>query len=314
MCYVAEMLYICKIITILVMLYYFVINAKPDILANMGPDFESKIHSIKVPHQIYYTKGAGDATRFVRIYCDLHKAEEVCFVACGGSGTLAQVASGVVGFQNKSIACLAYGSTNDFCKHFPGRDFTSIDAMLNGTVRQIDIIKANNFYSLNVANAGVDSMVQYTGNLNIEKGMDAKKAYSRAALQCMLLYRLNKIKIKADGKPLNRKYMMFCNMANASWYGGKYNCAPRAEVDDGLMEVMVARFSPVVIFLRILKFFEKGTHLEDPACMSHIKYVRAKHIELDSKDLIYLCLDGEQIPSTHFDIEVLPREISMVIP
>lgn len=280
----------------------------------MGTDFVSKIDAITQPHAIYYTKGVGDATRFVRFYCDLHKADEVCFVACGGSGTLAEVASGVVGFQNKSIAFLAFGSANDFCKHFPGSDFKSIDAMLNGTVHQIDIIKANNFYAINVANAGVDSMVQYVGNLNIEKGVDAKKAYSRAALKCMLMYRLNKIKVKADGKPVNRKYMMFCNMANASWYGGQYCCAPRASVEDGYIEVLFCRFCTVPSFLRILNKFVTGTHLEDPKCMRHFTYLRAKHVELDSKDLIYLCLDGEQIPSTHFDIDILPGEISMVIP
>lgn len=296
------------------MLYYFVINARTDLLAAMGGDFIDKIKSLTVPHAIYYTQGVGDATRFVRIYCDLHKGEEVCFVACGGSGTLAEVASGVVGFTNKRIAFLAFGSANDFCKHYPDRDFTSIEALLEGSERQMDILKANNFYSINVANAGFDSMVQYVAGQNIAKGMDPVKAYRKSTLRCMLMHRINKIKVTADGKPINKRYIMLCIMGNASWYGDQYHCAPKAVVDDGLIDVVVFKICSIMTFLYILKHFLKGTHLDDPRSKKHITYLRAKHVELDCKDLIYLCLDGELIPSAHFDVDVLPKAITMILP
>lgn len=296
------------------MLYCFILNGRADLIAAMGPDFVSDINSIDIPHMIYYTRGVGDATRFVRIYCDLHQEEEVCFVACGGSGTLAEVASGVVGFKNKSIAFLAFGSANDFCKHYPGKDFKSIPAMLNGKEHKIDIIKVNNFYAINVANAGFDSMVEYVARQNIKKGMDVNKAYSRSVLRCMLFNRINRISVKADGKPVNRKYLLMCVIANASWYGGQYFCAPKAKVDDGLMDLLVFRFCTVIDFLYLLKHFLKGTHLDDHRCMKSITYLKAKHIELDSKDLMFMCLDGEALPSVHFDIDILPKEITMILP
>ena len=296
------------------MLYCFVINGRADLLAAMGPDLISDINSIDVPHMIYYTTGIGDATRFVRIYCDLHQADEVCFVACGGSGTLAEVASGVVGFQHKSIAFLAFGSANDFCKHYPGKDFTSIGALLKGTEHKLDIIKVNDFYALNVVNAGFDSMVEYVARQNIAKGMDITQAYNRSVLRCMLFNRLNRISVKADGKPVNRKFLMMCVIANASWYGGQYFCAPNAKTDDGIIDLLVFKFCNVLDFLHMLNHFKNGTHLKDERSMKSITYLRAKHIELDSKDLIYACLDGEVLPSTHFDIDILPKAITMILP
>lgn len=296
------------------MLYYFIINSRADIKANMGPDFEDRIAGMGEEHKVYHTLGVGDATRFVRIYCDLHPADHVCFVACGGSGTLAEVAGGVVGFRNKCIAFLAYGSANDFCKHYPGRDFKSIDALLKGSENKVDIIRANNFYALNVANAGFDAMVTYIASRNIENGIDLKTAYDRAVMRSVLFNRTNRISVTADGERLNKTHILLCAMANASWYGGQYNCAPLAQVDDGLIEVVLLKPCSIVSFLNMMNHFLTGSHLQDPRCMKNIVYRRAKHIELDSKDLIYLALDGEVIPSTHFDIDILPNEITMILP
>ena len=67
----------------------------------------------------YKTIGVGDGTRFVRSYCEFHQKEEVCFVTCGGSGTANEVGAGLIGYEHKSMAILAYGTTNDLTKYYP---------------------------------------------------------------------------------------------------------------------------------------------------------------------------------------------------
>ena len=106
--------------------YIFIINARSD-KAAIAADVERQIQESKLglDYEIYLTRGIGDGTRFVKIYCDLHPNAKVCFVACGGTGTLNEVVSGMVGSHDKQLALLAYGSTNDFTKCFPDRDFTS---------------------------------------------------------------------------------------------------------------------------------------------------------------------------------------------
>ena len=75
------------------MKYIYIINGRAD-KAPAYQEFFDQLKEIPHLHEVYTTLGEGDATRYVRLYCDLHPEEEVCFVACGGNGIINGVASG----------------------------------------------------------------------------------------------------------------------------------------------------------------------------------------------------------------------------
>ena len=122
------------------MYWIFVVNGRED-KRFIEVDLQKQLTGTGIEYEIYRTQGEGDATRFVRIYCDFHPEDEVCFVACGGNGTLSEVAGGVVGTRNKSVAMLAYGATSSFSCYFPGRNFRSVKDLIAGETRQSDIIR-----------------------------------------------------------------------------------------------------------------------------------------------------------------------------
>ena len=103
------------------MKYIFIVNGRADkapYRKQIIEQIEQCTHGLN--YEIYETEGMGDATRYTHVYCDLHPAEEVCFVACGGDGTINEVASGIAGFEHKSMAIIAIGgSGNDFIKYYP---------------------------------------------------------------------------------------------------------------------------------------------------------------------------------------------------
>ena len=296
------------------MYYIFVINGRDDMRSNIDCDLKRQLQKTDIQYEIYHTTGIGDGIRFVRIYCDLHRNTEVCFIACGGSGTANEVAQGIVGFSGKSMAIMAYGSTNDLIKHYPDRDFHSLDRIIKGENAKLDIIRANDNYSLNVINCGFDAMVAYRANQLIERGMKGMKGYSRAVTKSVLGNRFNRIRVTADGERLNRRSMLMCVLANANYCGGQFNCAPYAKVDDGLIDLCFFKTCTLFSFLYILNHFKTGTHLTDKFCLRNIKYRQVRHVELDSDYLIYLCLDGETTAATHFDIDIIPGAINMVLP
>ena len=296
------------------MKYIFVINSRADKRETIDKDLERQLSGKDIHYDVYHTEGSGDGIRFVRIYCDLHQEEEVCFVACGGSGTLNEVASGIVGFHHKSLAFLAYGSTNDFTKNYPDRDFHSLDRILNGENTLIDIIKVNDNYSINVANIGFDSEAAFWGGKLAENGMDGVKAYRRAVFSCILTKRFNRIQVTADGEKLNNKRMLLCTFGNGRWYGGQYLCSPNAVLDDGLIEVCLFKACSLITFLRLLKHYEKGDHLVDPFCKKRLVYRRARHVTATSRNLIYACLDGETIAAGSYEVDILHKAINLVLP
>lgn len=297
-----------------VMLYIFVINGRADKRSIIDAELEKQLIGTSFKYDIYHTIGVGDGIRYVRIYCDLHPDDEVCFVACGGSGTVNEVASGIVGFRKKSMAIMAYEGTNDFIKYYPGRNFQSVAEIMNGETVKVDIIRVNDNYALNVINLGFDGMVAYQANRMIESGVEQKTAYRKSVMRSIIGHRVNHVRVEADGIALNRKSILLCTMANGRWCGGQFLCAPRAVVDDGLIDVCLFKTCSLISFLRILGPYEKGEHLDNRFCQRRMKYCRAKHLKLTSKYLIYICLDGEITASTEFDIDILPQAITLVLP
>lgn len=293
------------------MYYIFVVNGRSD-KAFILSEVRKQIADVKISHEIYSTTGEGDATRYVRIYCDFHPEDEVCFVACGGTGTLSEVVNGVVGSKNKRVALMAYGAGNNFTLTFPGRNFRSLKDIVNGETVQSDVIKCNNDYSINVINLGFDSMAAHYGAQYILDGKD--KPYLRGTVRSILTNRFNNYRIVVDGERLTRGTTMFCTIANACYYGQNYKCAPDAKIDDGIMNVGVTRSTSLLAFLLMYRHFAIGGHVHNKFCRRRMKFREAKHVDISSKSIIYLCVDGEIVASRHFVIDIIEKAVTLQLP
>lgn len=293
------------------MLYMFIINGRAD-KTFIRPDVEKQLEGLDIQYQLVTTRGSGEGTRIVNLYCDLHPEEEVCFVACGGSGTANEVASGIVGRTNKYMAFMGYGGTNDLLKCFPGRNFLSIKDILEGEKTKIDAIKVNESYSINVINGGMDAMVAYYWEIFNSEGV--KNSMNKALFRAILHDRFNRIKVVADGEVLSGRTIMQATISNGKVCGGQFVSSPNAVLDDGLMELSVFKAMSLPTLLYILPKYIKGTHLQDKFAMRHIRFKQVKHVELSSKQLIHLSLDGENVASPFFDIRILERSVNFILP
>lgn len=296
------------------MKYIYIINGRAD----KAPKYKELFEQLKLyPHayDIYTTVGEGDATRYVRVYCDLHPNEEVCFVACGGDGTINEVASGIVGFPDKQMAVLFIGgSTADFLAYYPSRDFCSVKAMLEGTTKAIDIIKVNDSYSINVCDFGFDSTVAAHANDLIANGVKAHKAFRRGVVKALLTSRFNRIKVVVDGKRISRGLMLLCTLANGVQVGGEFRCAPNAKNDDGLIDVCYIRAMSLLRFLIIMPVYRNGEHLTHESFKRKVIYRQAREVVVSSKDIINVCLDGEILPGSVFNIKIMPKAVTLRLP
>lgn len=299
--------------------FFFIINGRKD-KSEIKPEVEKQIkenaHHLEDWHDtydIYVTTGEGDATRFVRLYCDLHPNEEVCFIACGGDGTINEVASGLVGFQKKSMSVFNMCGNSDFIRHFPNRDFKSFHDILAGKIEQIDIIKANDNYSINVAHIGFDADV--TDFANGYSKMGIKDPFQKGILRAILFSRYNKISITIDGEKIKLRHLLLSSFANASWYGAGMNCAPRASVIDGLIDVCILKPMLMLTFAKLLPIYTRGEHFTDKRFKKKLIYRQAKHIAINAHgELFNISLDGEVVPTTKVDINILPKAISIRLP
>ena len=307
------------------MKYIYIINGRAD-KASQYSDFFAQLKEVPHTYEVYTTLGEGDATRYVRLYCDLHPDEEVCFVACGGNGIINGVASGLMVYleynsefriQNSkfSMAILYFaGATEDFIINYPGRNFRSVKEMLAGTVTPTDIIKVNDSYCLNVINLGFNSRVASRANELVAKGKSAHEAYIRGVINAFLTSRFNRIRVTVDGERIARGLMVLCTIANGRRVGGEFNCAPTAKTDDGLIDVCYFRAMSLVRLLMLFPLYRSGQHIGSRPGRGKVLYRQAREVVVSSRDIIDIYLDGELLPGSHFEMKILPGALPLRLP
>ena len=295
--------------------YCFIVNNEPSKAGN-AQMIEEQLNKLetKPDFEIYKTTAERTATQFVRDFCKKNPSLETCFVACGGDGTINEVASGMVGAGNKHLAVWACGSGNDFIKYYKDKDFRSVSNLIEGTPHKIDILKVNDDrYSINVCNFGFDAIVAATGARLSRKGW--KNAYRWGIVKAIFCGRFNNIKVRADGELLNEgKRMLLCTLGNNCYVGGEFFCSPRSRNDDGLIEVGYCKTVSLITFLSLIKVYALGRHLDDPKTARHFIYRQSTSIDVHSDRQTEICLDGEMLPGHDFHIEVIPQAISFIIP
>lgn len=258
--------------------------------------------------EIYETKGPGDATAYIRSRCAAAPLEEVCYVACGGDGTLNEVASGLAENPRVCMTVLPLGSGNDFVKAFGGAEaFLDLEALLAAQPRPIDILRVGTRWAVNAFHFGLDSYVAKTmAEVKRKPVIGGKNAYSYSVLKALFHGMRHNCTMQVDGEAFYAGDMLLCTVANGTHVGGSYYCAPRSKQDDGLAEVCMVRTVPRTRFITLAGTYQNGKHLTDPRFRDIMQYRRGKHITVDAGPGFYVSLDGEIVEGTHFDVEVVP--------
>lgn len=303
------------------MKHYFIVNpiaGRNDSTEYITNEVNRIFENRNEEHVIYITHKICDATDYVRLVCEENEKsdspEDIVFYACGGDGSSFEVLNGLVGFPHALFAVVPVGSCNDFLKSFPEYDFSSLENLVNGVEKKIDIIKINEYYALNVCNIGFDAKVNYDCVINRQKHKNIKKAYNSAIIKNLLKPWNDKVEIIMDGKTLFKGKLLLSAFANGSFYGGGYHCAPLAKVDDGLLDACVIKKVSRLTFASLIKTFKNGKHLETKRTKNIITYKKGRKISITSDKTLVVTVDGESFFWKNIDINVVTKGLRFIMP
>ena len=270
----------------------------------------------KLEYEFYPTAAAGDATAYVKSRCEADPVTPMRFYAGGGDGTANEVLHGIVGHENASMTCYPCGSGNDYVKYYGGADrFLDIDALVNAEETPVDIMRVDDRYAINVINFGFDTCVLKTMiKVKNKKIIGGKHAYTTGVVAGLLKGMNNKCTVSVDGERLNNGSLLLCTIANGSYVGGSFCCAPRSKNDDGLLEVCLVRPISRFMFLRLLGPYTNGNHLDDPRFEKIIAYRRGKTVHVEAPKGFAFSLDGEVVEKNDFTVEVIPGGVKFAVP
>lgn len=233
-------------------------------------------------------------------------------VASGGDGTVNEVAKGIVNSQRKvPVAILSSGTVNDFANYLkiPKNIYDFYKMIKREETIDVDLGKVNNEYFVNVAAGGLLTNVGYQV-MPETKMILGRLAYYLEGLKEITLQSFEPIrfKIQSDEYTSEEEILLFV-ISNSSSIGGFKKLAPKADVLDGLLDVVIIKKTDVQNLASIFLNLFRGDHINHPS----VKYFKTNKITLDSDEAIELDLDGEyggKLPAT---FEVIPKAFRIII-
>lgn len=272
-----------------------------------------------VEYDIHITERIAEATEFVKETCAA-STDPIRFYACGGDGTIKEVAEGLLGAPHAQLSVIPVGTGNDFVKNFERfEEFFDLDAQIDGDTVEIDIMKYNDKYSINLINIGFDCEIAKQAALNRRSVfIPSKLAYTAGIAQkiTQLGTAVVKARILFDGVPHKGSMThQICVFGNGAFYGGGYHSAPAALVNDGIIECCVVRKVTLGELIQLIGPYKAGTHLTAKNVPQVFSYKRCSQVDIEFEHPTDICVDGEiERIKKHLTIKVLNKAITLAKP
>lgn len=251
-------------------------------------------------------------------------------VACGGDGTINEVANGIMlSGKDAELGVLPMGTGGDFRRTLgmPSTIRRASEALKNGITKRIDVGKVTYVnhedqteerFFLNIASVGLSASiierVKTTGNLSwlAFNSLRGKASFAYSTLAEIVNLNAKTIRVHFDNESVKAlQTIVFC-VANARYFGGGMKIAPDAVIDDGLFDVVnIGDISKGKIMLNAQKLYA-GTHYS----LDEVKHTTATRIEVSAfgTEEIHIETDGELPGKLPAVFEILPSALRVRVP
>ncbi|GLW64194.1 hypothetical protein Arub01_24380 [Actinomadura rubrobrunea] len=254
-------------------------------------------YSRDLEHAAALARAAADAGRVV--------------LGVGGDGMVGCVGGALAGTR-AVLGIVPAGRGNDFARQLgiPSQPDALARLLLEGEPRPVDAIDANGTPVLGSVYAGVDAVAN--DNANKTRLLRGSAAYYIGALRAVLAWRHADYVITVDGRE-HRRTGYTVVAANSGWYGFGRHIAPDARVDDGLLDVVIIKRAPKLLFFTVMRELERGAHVRRP----QVEVLRGRKVRIELADpgrTLPYGADGELPGTLPVTAAVMPAALRVLAP
>ena len=251
----------------------------------------------------------GDVKRFVD---EAQKEGVKRLVIGGGDGSVNEIVDAMAKLprdKRPELAILPLGTANDFATacQIPMDSLEALRLAVSGKTTSIDIAKANDRYFANMATAGFGAQV--TAETPVElKNFLGGGAYTLIGVLKAINFVPYRGKLKTPDLE-SEETGVVAAICNGRQAGGGQVLAPKAFINDGLLDVLIVKEVLGADIGTLLDEIKNPTHTG-----RYIKYFQTPWIETESEEIIPVNLDGEPYQSKKIRFEIVPSAIDLVLP
>jgi diacylglycerol kinase (ATP) len=239
-------------------------------------------------------------------------------IVVGGDGTINDVVNGLgnTGFpEGVTLALLPAGTGNDLAATLavPENPGEAEGVIRQNRVRSLDVARVRSDgvgerFFVNVATGGLGAEISDANDENF-KSKWGKLSYLRASLEVARDFDVREVMLYLDGEG---RRVRAVNMAigNCRYAGGGWPAAPRANPEDGLLDVVVIEDLGLQEILALApSALAKSDYLDKDG----VYFKRAREVRVETQPGLEFTVDGEVIGDDPAEFVVIPRALKVIV-
>jgi diacylglycerol kinase (ATP) len=258
------------------------------------------------------TEGPEDAKEAAR------NLRDGLLIVIGGDGTINDVVNGLgeAGFpEGVTLAILPAGTGNDLAATLDVPDNPEEAAVViqQNRVRTLDVarVRSNGIgerFFINVATGGLGAQIS-EANDEETKGRWGKLSYLMSSLDVARDFEVRETMLRLDGEE-HRVRAVNMAIGNCRYTGGGWLAAPKANPEDGLLDVVVIEDIGIQELLTIGPTAFVGSDYLDK---EGVFYRRAREIQIQTQPGLEFTVDGEVIGDEPVEFAVIPHALKVIV-
>jgi diacylglycerol kinase (ATP) len=259
------------------------------------------------------TEGPEDATEAAKEWHD------GLLIVAGGDGTVNDVINGLgkAGFpEGVTLALLPAGTGNDLAAALaiPEDPDEAEEVIRQNRVRTLDVARVRSEgigerFFINVATGGIGAEIS-EANYEELKSRWGKLSYLRASLEVARDFDVKEVTLYLDGE---ERKVRAVNVAvgNCRYAGGGWPAAPKANPEDGLLDIVVIEDVGLKEVLALAPAaLTRSNYLDKEG----VFFARAREVRVETQPPgLEFTVDGEVIGNEPVEFAVIPRALKVIV-
>jgi diacylglycerol kinase (ATP) len=275
----------------------------------MSPRLRNRLHKALrengVRYELLETTHPGHARELAREAA----ASDTRIAVIGGDGTISEAIDGIVN-SGVELGIVSMGTGNDLARSL-GIPFNSLEAAVavacTGKPKRIDVgWERDRHFATSLGLGFPAAVVEERNRIRWLKG---SAAFFFAVYRAIRWLHPFWLQLELDDRSIEIECTIVL-VQNTPYCGGGFMIAPEAEVDDGLLDVVVIKpIGKMDLMLNFPKVY-RGRHLDHPS----FSVYRSRQVRIHSAEPLRKTFDGDIYGTAPVEARALPRAIKLIVP
>ncbi len=281
---------------------------------NRTEEASAVIHKVcrarDLSYEVRVSTAPGECARIAKEACET--GEELRLYACGGDGTLNEVASAAAGYENAAVTVFSGGSGNDFVKLFDEpKAFFDLNRLMDAEEVTFDMIDCNGDLALNICSVGLDARVGTdVSNYKRIPLLQGFRAYAASTVVNLFRGISEHYVVELNGEVFDGEQTFIC-VCNGRYYGGGFNPVPEADPADGLLDVLLVEKVTLAQVPVVIGKYKNGRYRELPHLVRHF---RTDSVTIRCDKPTAINLDGELRRGQTIEMKISDKKLRFFYP